>query len=239
MYFVSRISFGKRCSTPFGIIGIHTSSCYVSTRSISNVCSTPFGIIGIHTPTLELTDQAGDFVCSTPFGIIGIHTRRQSRQDLEPVHVLNAFRHHRNSHSASSFRFMFASFRCSTPFGIIGIHTAGGTRHRHAGFCAQRLSASSEFTHAKNHNQDAGVYVRRVHPKIRVLNAFRHHRNSHSPDAEQWAPSAHRAQRLSASSEFTLQYVRKMPTPEFDVLNAFRHHRNSHRVVADGAGLHQ
>src|SRR5688500_20320308 len=62
--------------------------------------------------------------------------------------------------------------------------------------CAQRLSASSEFT----------LCWKKSASKIgRVLNAFRHHRNSHYEQARGEGIAMH-------------------------VLNAFRHHRNSHSV---------
>ena len=59
--------------------------------------------------------------CSTPFGIIGILTRR----------CLNTRK---------------PSSRCSTPFGIIGILTIGIGPPPSPVNCAQRLSASSEFS---------------------------------------------------------------------------------------------
>ena len=63
--------------------------------------------------------------CSTPFGIIGIRTivlDGARRRDV----VLNAFRHHRNSHWGNALDIMNA-LECSTPFGIIGIRTTDGT----------------------------------------------------------------------------------------------------------------
>src|SRR5688500_20336788 len=61
------------------------------------MCSTPFGIIGIRTPSSNITlTHLGR--CSTPFGIIGIRTLLLSYPLAQTVLVLNAFRHHRNSH---------------------------------------------------------------------------------------------------------------------------------------------
>jgi len=60
--------------------------------------------------------------CSTPFGIIGILTIEQVSFALLDSTVLNAFRHHRNSHRALSAGQLSES-ECSTPFGIIGILT--------------------------------------------------------------------------------------------------------------------
>src|SRR5213078_3900957 len=85
------------------------------------MCSTPFGIIVIL--TLEQTEETFYIiVCSTPFGIIGILTT-----------VDNADR--------------FLADLCSTPFGIIGILTLSTPCcARFHIRCAQRLSASSEFS---------------------------------------------------------------------------------------------
>src|SRR5439155_1340800 len=85
-------------------------------------------------------------------------------------------------------------------------------------FCAQRLSASSEFSRAWRNSSSCSVtcaqrlsasseFSRVRGPALEfqlpVLNAFRHHRNSHVvPD--------------------TVQSICLY------VLNAFRHHRNSH-----------
>ena len=131
-------------------------------------------------------------LCSTPFGIIGILTLPHGRPGSEHV-VLNAFRHHWNSHLPVA-RLAMHLYACSTPFGIIGILTfarelalserkvLNAFRHhwnshrdsssRPARFnCAQRLSASLEFSRAAR----AGV-----------------------------DPVGQGAQRLSASLEFSL-----------------------------------
>ncbi len=112
--------------------------------------------------------------------------------------MLNAFRHHRNSHVCR--RAVSATGKmCSTPFGIIGILTTAAHATHHKQSCAQRLSASSEFSPG---------FAPRPSLKALVLNAFRHHRNSHLLD-------------LQGSSGMGL------------VLNAFRHHRNSHLRETD------
>ena len=107
--------------------------------------------------------------------------------------MLNAFRHHRNSHLRTSFaalaralsaqrlsassefslprpRVVSLVTKCSTPFGIIGILTSTFRVLTESTYCAQRLSASSEFSRHP--------LPRKFHRKY-VLNAFRHHRNSH------------------------------------------------------------
>src|SRR5688572_29203973 len=115
------------------------------THARNEMCSTPFGIIGIRTRG----DDDGlrvRFLCSTPFGIIGIRTLVRLSRTEAPIAVLNAFRHHRNSHFISKtllllIEFVLNAFRhhrnshcsssnvsatkceCSTPFGIIGVRT--------------------------------------------------------------------------------------------------------------------
>src|ERR1700674_2398752 len=130
------------------------------------MCSTPFGIIGIPTVTPS-TIVPSIPLCSTPFGIIGIPTH-YCCDSHAASHVLNAFRHHWNSHAAMSTLYeetcgaqrlsaslefspflvnnFGATFLCSTPFGIIGIPTrlARGASRSDAKR-AQRLSASLEF----------------------------------------------------------------------------------------------
>jgi len=161
-------------------------------------------------------------MCSTPFGIIGIHTRRfDSRDRQRCARVLNAFRHHWNSHErARHIRRMGAivlnAFRhhwnshtlrrecssnsttCSTPFGIIGIHTC-----LRLGYLARGDRVLNAFRHHWNSHAAAG----QVHHPGCVLNAFRHHWNSH---------------------KLTRRVLKEMAK----VLNAFRHHWNSHRVEA-------
>src|SRR5206468_3881609 len=159
---------------------------------------------------------------------------------------LNAFRHHRNSHSNSIYNGNNHS-KCSTPFGIIGILTLRTPPHRRRHFwcstpfgiigiltrpshptrkkslCAQSLSSSSEFSRI--------AQIVSVKNKF-VLNAFRHHRNSHQKAIQRHSRAYRSAQRLSASSEFSPS--RHLP-PRTDslVLNAFRHHRNSHRTAEE------
>ncbi len=66
----------------------------------------------------------GMLTCSTPFGIIGILTRAAVACREEKRCVLNAFRHHRNSHASM--------------IGPVALSLS-----------AQRLSASSEFSHTE------------------------------------------------------------------------------------------
>ncbi len=136
----------RKCSTPFGIIGIFTaSSTSPSTKShgraqrlsaslessllrptrrrLGDGCSTPFGIIGIFTLVVLLTFGIAYLRCSTPFGIIGIFTLRPGcfRQTRLP-------RAQRLSASLESSLDDFSTWTyqviaCSTPFGIIGIFT--------------------------------------------------------------------------------------------------------------------
>src|SRR6202040_1653339 len=131
--------------------------------------------------------------CSTPFDIIGILT-------------------------CARYWPTICCCLCSTPFDIIGILTMVGLRQTKKNRCAQRLSTSSEFslTNASLYSfSDAlcstpfdiiGILTNQLCDTCNahwVLNAFRHHRNSHP-------------------------YCRDMEWVRCSVLNAFRHHRNSH-----------
>ena len=227
------------CSTPFGIIGILTSAPHPIQNRLDHVlnafrhhrnshnnvelfgifdgmCSTPFGIIGILTLRCVLPCLS-DIGCSTPFGIIGILTLQAPGRGQRSRPVLNAFRHHRNSHRKRQNSAEKKRRGCSTPFGIIGILTHRVEVNQNRIECAQRLSASSEFSLSRDES-DCGP--------DQVLNAFRHHRNSHPPHSVSlsagcrcstpfgiigiltfsrrirlWTRSS--AQRLSASSEFS------------------------------------
>src|ERR1043166_8197444 len=159
------------CSTPFGIIGRLTrlrTGDYYST----NVCSTPFGIIGRLTRVPRSQSRPGEG-CSTPFGIIGRLTK-QRRPAPQHVVVLNAFRHHRKTHSDTGL--------------VTYVLTS-----------AQRLSASSEDSlfstssaptannvlNAFRHHRKTHVRfsVRLCVPRM-VLNAFRHHRKTHTQQTQ-------------------------------------------------------
>ena len=140
--------------------------------------------------------------------------------------MLNAFRHHRNSHTWDRFD------------------------DDSEDQCAQRLSASSEFSHPcrprasrESDVLNAFRHHRNSHQhrstcknfSYVVLNAFRHHRNSHAGDLGDLIPGSC-AQRLSASSEFSRERPQRMQVL-LDVLNAFRHHRNSH-TLTQGERVH-
>ena len=227
MEFAQRSSIrGRRshpCSTPFGIIGIRTGA-WLSRRLQRFACSTPFGINGIRTLS-ESIAIVRRLMCSTPFGIIGIRTA-QSESDYVKADV-------RAQRLSASMEFALdlehisdqQPGRCSTPFGIIGIRTALTAQVSMQHACAQRLSASLEFARGVCHNSVASwlsaqrlsaslefAQCCRGHnsPTVRVLNAFRHHWNSHT---------------------LALDYL-----CSFDVLNAFRHHWNSHNCQATGFG---
>ena len=156
------------------------------------MCSTPFGIIGIRTaPTRSLPYHI--LRCSTPFGIIGIRTRRAKETLASKVGVLNAFRHHRNSHAVGltetrDYRVVLNAFRHHRNSHTPMVFTTCGSNG------AQRLSASSEFAQHRLRESALdsecstpfgiiGIRTRggfdHVHAELTVLNAFRHHRNSH------------------------------------------------------------
>src|SRR5207253_2021075 len=66
-----------------------------------------------------------------------------------------------------------------------------------------RLHVLNAFRHHRNSHLCQSTYQ---HPRLIVLNAFRHHRNSHL-------------------FRLCVRHKRHF------VLNAFRHHRNSHRIL--------
>src|SRR5688500_19629786 len=86
----------------------------------------------------------GGYRCSTPFGIIGIRTLSQHVHQAGIRAVLNAFRHHRNSHPVTEANGV-SRVMCSTPFGIIGIRTGLIDAHVVEPKRAEIHSASSEF----------------------------------------------------------------------------------------------
>ena len=137
-------------------------------------CSTPFGIIGILT-ICQKESQKVENGCSTPFGIIGIltsgtFTTTAANESAQRLSASSEF-----SLSALCIR-VTANCLCSTPFGIIGILTPSILSFCRRKKCAQRLSASSEFS------RQGGWNICLVNL---VLNAFRHHRNSHTGTAQE------------------------------------------------------
>ncbi len=179
------------CSTPFGIIGILT---FAKTQFISNIILVLNAFRHHRNSHSVSTSRFGlCFACSTPFGIIGILTRANDVPNPNRNVVLNAFRHHRNSHARTTAN-KNRSAMCSTPFGIIGILTIVDAITGRPQLSAQRLSASSEFSPGN---------VGRADRVRRVLNAFRHHRNSHDSNFRMGNEDGPSAQRLSASSEFS------------------------------------
>ena len=182
--------------------------------------------------------------------------------------MLNAFRHHRNSHHGTAsgpvsfmkcstpfgiigiltgLKIVFgaALAMCSTPFGIIGILTSVNTVMSSAVKSAQRLSASLEFSQRAPRRPQSRSAA--------VLNAFRHHWNSHWSIPRTSPSLSSGAQRLSASLEFSpgmtgmelraygcstpfgiigilTAYIESWMPVITCVLNAFRHHWNSHSM---------
>ena len=97
-----------RCSTPFGIMEF---AQFPDDRHRGLFeCSTPFGIMEF-APGYATFDVFKILLCSTPFGIIGIRTSRDARRHHAREGVLNAFRHHWNSHSANTWHWKFGARR--------------------------------------------------------------------------------------------------------------------------------
>jgi len=180
-------------------------------------CSTPFGIIGILTPTrvrvrwamqsAQRLSASSEFSLAAPQRPLKVGLRAQrlsASSEFSPIVFgeIPALKECAQRLSASS-EFSPIDTRvigsrplgCSTPFGIIGILTRRTMRLFPAPSGAQRLSASSEFS------RDCGAWVEML---SRVLNAFRHHRNSHKLGIDDGDTTKVCAQRLSASSEFSL-----------------------------------
>ena len=132
-------------------------------------------------------------MCSTPFGIIGILTK---------------------SNLNSRLNFLL----CSTPFGIIGILTLRKRMSVGAGGCAQRLSASSEFSHLlSSSGQRTFTGAQRLSAssefsRIQLVLGLRSFPLCSTP----------------FGIIGILTHLFPTITPELFVLNAFRHHRNSH-----------
>jgi len=132
-------------------------------------CSTPFGIIGIHTA------PSGTAVTHQEVLNAFRHHWNSHRLVTGQIHikvmVLNAFRHHWNSHSRRSSDIILEA-ECAQRLSASLEFTRGpGTRFPTTSNCAQRLSASLEFTQLEYPCRDN---------KHHVLNAFRHHWNSHN-----------------------------------------------------------
>ena len=132
---------------------------------------------------------------------------------------------------------------CSTPFGIIGIRTLAFVGDPPLFRRAQRLSASSEFAHRRlSQRRKMAECAQRLSassefaltaespffPLLLVLNAFRHHRNSHRPKhgSKEEARNVLNAFRHHRNSH-ALNHQQGIDRRTL-VLNAFRHHRNSH-----------
>ncbi len=157
--------------------------------------------------------------------------------------MLNAFRHHRNSHDIITDG-DDGLHMCSTPFGIIGILTCTVRRMK------SEIPVLNAFRHHRNSHIFMGMWwcmglmcstpfgiigiltgawMASTPDGFFVLNAFRHHRNSHS-GMPVISLTFFSAQRLSASSEFSRSKCVEVLTWR-RVLNAFRHHRNSHSSI--------
>ncbi len=155
------------CSTPFGIIGILTSPhseensqkpCAQRLSASSEFSQQYFPLFSAEQPGAQRLSASSEF----SHDVRALHVEQdESAQRLsassefshvrqihrcDDLFVLNAFRHHRNSHYLF-FERRAHCLRCSTPFGIIGILT-GDTAvvYLNRKFSAQRLSASSEFS---------------------------------------------------------------------------------------------
>ena len=177
--------------------------------------------------------------CSTPSGVIvrDTHLGPPPPPDRQ---VLNAFRRHRQGHVGPLF-LTLGQIECSTPSGVIVRDTRSSPAARCTRPGAQRLPASSSGT---------PVELVGFVAALKVLNAFRRHRQGHNT-ASLSAQYSLCAQRLPASSSGTPvphylhpTYWAACSTPSGvivrdtrgavadpggePVLNAFRRHRQGH-----------
>jgi len=111
--------------------------------------------------------------------------------------VLNAFRHHRNSHTVAS------------GFTVTTVMVLNAFRHHRNSHGLSIPAIGTPFTLVLNafrhHRNSHGLFCGPCWIKSCVLNAFRHHRNSHYPDGTKQI-QGYSAQRLSASSEFSRRH---------------------------------
>ncbi len=142
--------------------------------------------------------------CSTPFGIYGRNTEVGPRRLEFRRDVLNAFRHLRKEHLAECPRIGVASEVLNAFRHLRKEHSPTARIVSATSVCAQRLSASTEGTHARLAprlrqlhlcSTPVGIYGRNTtrprcgSPPAGVLNAFRHLRKEHpSPPASGPAP---------------------------------------------------
>ena len=179
-----------KCSTPFGIKG-NRASWNGENVLFCRVLNAFRHQRESRAPRGRYSSPAAR--CSTPFGIKG--NRARGRLTREPIRlVLNAFRHQRESRIATVSA-TGVEVKCSTPFGIKGNRARASPWPCLSTRSAQRLSASKGIALACR---------RKVAADHKVLNAFRHQRESR-------APVVPRRSRLLL------------------VLNAFRHQRESRR----------
>ena len=108
--------------------------------------------------------------------------------------MLNAFRHHRGSHSSAAASALHVEV-CSTPFGITEVLT--GQQTQDAQF-SRRCSTPFGITEVLTQSGRSSCL------RPLVLNAFRHHRGSHRSSPGTRQRSRRCAQRLSASQRFSL-----------------------------------
>ena len=199
------------CSTPFGIKENRTRRASVVVTETQSGCSTPFGI--------KENRTGPSWPCRS---VEVLNAFRHQRESHRPVRggpprsprVLNAFRHQRESHN----KLVTLPFHvlCSTPFGIKENRT-----QTKQGEGVPEDACSTPFGIKENRTRNVGR-------SDRVLNAFRHQRESHlktkcAPDRKN-VLNAFRHQRESHKMRI-LRPVRG------HVLNAFRHQRESHTSI--------
>ena len=159
---------------------------------VASKCSTPFGITEVLTRNIRSVFNSNP-LCSTPFGITEVLTshRRVPAALADGAQRLSAsqrFSHHTSLEGGFWLE-------CSTPFGITEVLTGVRCGARCCPRCAQRLSASQRFSptcECRSRNGSRGAQRLSASQRFslgcadlrpsreNVLNAFRHHRGSHT-----------------------------------------------------------
>ena len=192
---------------------------------------------------LRIRNASAIKMCSTPFGINELFTSPRL-----PPNSRACIGAQRLSASTNCSRNVLLGGgtprpKCSTPFGINELFTRAspGEARRPPG--AQRLSASTNCSQSRStrpHSPPSTVlnafrHQRTVHERdlerlrtaYLVLNAFRHQRTVHRRSAVSPRLVTNRAQRLSASTNCSLDRFNFTQFGQI-VLNAFRHQRTVH-----------
>ena len=179
-----------KCSTPSGITAIPTRALTDTQKDDTRVCSTPSGITAI--PACSASPRR----CAAASGAQRLPAswrfpQRRLVRGLALRLVLNAFRHHGDSHVGSQHPLAILTGQCSTPSGItagqghclhVSHHVLNAFRHHgdsHSAVSAARVSRCRCSTPSGITAIPTSWPCQHAHDRG-VLNAFRHHGDSHT-----------------------------------------------------------